>query len=368
MSGRVTDPLSRTLLTGAVALRWAALVWGSLALVVQARDGVVERPALGTSLLGAAAVWTVALTMWTRWRPERLASPAVLCVDVLVASALVIGDALVHRDVPVQSLGSAWPLAVVITAGVVHGWRAGAGVGLGIGAVGVVADALGERPGWLGPVGTTVLLAVGGAVAGYVTHLLRRAESEVAHARAREEVARTLHDGVLQTLAVVQRRSEDPDLARLARTQELELRRFLQHGPAEDAAGGSGRRDVVAMVRDVAGRIERDQGLRCEVVVVEPPGPMAAELADALAGAVREALTNVAKHAATSSATVCLDRGPEGGTTCTVKDDGAGLADGRLREGTGWRVSIRGRLEPLGGTASVTSMPGHGTEVTLWVP
>lgn len=365
MTDTVTDPLSRTLLTGAVALRWAALVWGSLALVVQARDGAVERPALGTTLLGAAALWTVALTMWTRWRPERLSSPVVLGVDLLVAAALVVGDALVHRDVPAQSLGSAWPLAVVITAGVVHGWKAGAGVGLGIGAVGVVADAIGERPGWLGPVGTTVLLAVGGAVAGHVTHLLRRAESEVANARAREDVARTLHDGVLQTLAVVQRRSEDPDLGRLARAQELELRRFLLHGP--DRAP-SGRVDVVALLRDVAGTAERDQGLRCEVVVVEPPGPTDAEAAEALAGAVREALANVAKHAGTGTATVCVDRGPDGGTTCTVKDHGAGLPDGELTEGTGWRVSIRGRLEPLGGSASVSSLPGHGTEVSLWVP
>ena len=85
-----------------------------------------------------------------------------------------------------------------------------------------------------------MLYALSGVLAGYLFRLLVRAEREVSAARAREEVARTLHDGVLQTLALVERRAGDEALARLARDQERELREFLfgTGAGAEGRAGG----------------------------------------------------------------------------------------------------------------------------------
>jgi signal transduction histidine kinase len=59
--------------------------------------------------------------------------------------------------------------------------------------------------------------------------------------------------------------------------------------------------------------------------------------------------------------------------TVTVRDDGAGMADGRLdaarAEGRlGVAQSIVGRMRALGGTAVLTSAPGAGTEVELRLP
>ena len=107
-----------------------------------------------------------------------------------------------------------------------------------------------------------MLYALAGGVAGYAVVKLREAERQISTVQAREEVARTLHDGVLQTLAVVQRRASDPDLSRLAREQERELREFLFG--AEPAGGELGPR-----LRAAAARFEDRFGGRANVIVAD---------------------------------------------------------------------------------------------------
>ena len=58
-------------------------------------------------------------------------------------------------------------------------------------------------------VATSLFYAAAGAVFGWQAQLLRRAETDIADRRARDDVARVLHDTVLQTLALVERRSAD---------------------------------------------------------------------------------------------------------------------------------------------------------------
>jgi signal transduction histidine kinase len=169
---------------------------------------------------------------------------------VAVAFALEVGDELAYNGVShPQRLSSAWPLAAVLTAGIAFRARGGvmAGVAIGIGrAVGVV---LGPG-GWTGRdtvsiVSTVVLYALAGLVAGFVTSRLREAERRISLAQAREEVARTLHDGVLQTLAVVQRRAQDADVVRLARAATRRTRSRRRVPPPRTTAsppGGSCRR------------------------------------------------------------------------------------------------------------------------------
>jgi signal transduction histidine kinase len=340
--------LDRGLHAGLAAFRLAAWVW--LAVVTVAERDRLARPGLAAALLALALAWSLLAAA------RRLVAPA---ADLLVGVALLAADRHVYGGDHPQGFGGAWPIAGAIAAGLAWGSWGGAagGVVLGLARAAGSADAA-----VISLVSSGVLYALAGATTGYLLGRLRRAESEVAEARAREAVARTLHDGVLQTLAVVQRRAGDRDLALLAREQERELRAWLfGAGPAPATT------DLGAALRAAAARTEDRHGLRADVVVVEAPARMDPERVEALAGAVGEALTNAAKHGDARRATVYVDADAEG-LFVSVKDDGRGFDPAATHEGVGTSRSIRGRLAEVGGTVEIDGNPGHGTEVRLRVP
>jgi signal transduction histidine kinase len=212
-------------------------------------------------------------------------------------------------------------------------------------------------------VSTIVLYALAGGLAGFVTARLRAAERRISLAQAREEVARTLHDGVLQTLAVVQRRSAEPELVRLAREQERELREFLFGTTSAVGAGG----DLGTRLRRAAARFEDRYGATARVVVAEDLPALPDRVVDAVAGAVGEALANAGKHGGAATVTVFAEP-TDGEVFCSVKDDGAGFDPSAVTESTGLRRSVRGRIADVGGRIEVDGRPGRGTEVRCWVP
>lgn len=368
--GASSNGLDRSLLIGLAAFRWAALAWVIVVLVVT-RDELSNAALAAEIVAGAAAVTAVA-TVLLRRAPHRLLDARFLAVELVAAAALLIGDRYVYRTAHSQSLGSAWPLAPCLGAGIVFGPLGGvlAGVLLGIaGSLGAVDPSL------LPKLSSGVLYALAGGVAGFVAQRLRTAEREVATARAREEVARTLHDGVLQTLAVVQRRSSEPELVRLAHEQERDLREWLFGSPVVRAAGAGG--DLGTALRREAARFEdRHPPARADVVVADDVPELSARVVDALAGAVGEALTNAAKHGAAKRVTVYAEpHGDQDGDDlghgekvfCSVKDDGCGFDPERCPEGVGISSSIRARIAEIGGRVQIDSNPGTGTEVKLWV-
>ena len=110
------------------------------------------------------------------------------------------------------------------------------------------------------------------------------------------EVAAHLHDSVLQTLTLMQKRADDPrEVAALARRQERELRDWLAGGGRSD----NGERSLRVRARArLPKQIEDDHRVAIEVVVV---GDCELdERAEAVLGAAREALLNAAKHAGDS--------------------------------------------------------------------
>src|SRR3954471_14942036 len=206
-----------------------------MAVVLAVSYDDLVRPWLALTLIGAALAYTAIVTAWLRPTPELLLRRPLLLIELGIAAALVLCDGWAYGAGHVfsssQSLGSIWPLAAVLSIGLGLGPAFGAAAGalLGIARLGAtVANGVREFDGGrnLSLINTGVFYVVAGALAGYVMLLLRRAEREISAARAREELARNLHDGVLQTLAIVQRRSTDEDLVRLAHEQDRDLRNF----------------------------------------------------------------------------------------------------------------------------------------------
>ena len=177
----------------------------------------------------------------------------------------------------------------------------------------------------------------------------------------RAAVAAHLHDSVLQTLALIQRHADSPAaVARLARGQERELRTWL-YEPAV-ATGGTWAGLVAGMVAEV----EDDHALTVDSVVVGD-APLDDALS-ALGAATREALVNAAKHSGAVSADLYTEVSPER-VAVFVRDRGKGFDPATVPDDRrGLRDSVTGRLDRLGGTATVRSAPGEGTEVELVLP
>ena len=357
--------LDRGLLVGVAAFRWATWVWMALVGAIDASNDSFAHPWAALVLIGLALAFTAWATALVRTHPATLLRPTVLAGELALAGALVFGDQWVYGSSHAQSLGSAWPLASVLSVAIVGGAWAGAAAGFMLGVLQWLGDLAFVAGRWtgdraLGAWGTVVLFTLTGGVAGFVATRLHDAERRVTTARAREEVARTLHDGVLQTLAVVQRRSPDPDLVDLAREQELELREFL-------FGFEPGRSDLGPALRHAASKAERHHDLRVSVILGDEP-KVDDDVVRALVGAVTEALTNATKHGDATHATVYVEQPDEGGVFCSVKDDGRGFDDSATAEGIGISRSIRGRIDDVGGRVEVDGRPGRGTEVRLWVP
>ena len=195
--------------------------------------------------------------------------------------------------------------------------------------------------------------------------MIRRVGAErVARARSdeRAEVAAHLHDSVLQTLALIQKRSGDPDqVARLARRQERELREWL----ADDTPSRPDERLADAL-RAAAAEIEDAHGAPIEAIVVGD-----AELDErfeALVAASREALTNAVKFASEGGPVRLYAEIDDGEARVFIDDRGPGFdPKGIPADRRGVRESIIGRMERYGGSAEIRSEPGDGTEVELTV-
>jgi signal transduction histidine kinase/phage shock protein PspC (stress-responsive transcriptional regulator) len=336
--------------------------------------GAVE-VAIGTVLLALALLMALRASGW--WFSDAIAWPLAL---VAGGVALLWRGAVSAPVRPVPPVPPAAAAATAPTAAATAPAQAPAGsapdVGAvsrtGVGAALVIAAGLVflQATGALGAARDVALAALVVAIVlgliflPWTVRLVRSLTAERAErirSQERAELAAHLHDSVLQTLALVQRRSDDPRaVAALARRQERELRAWLA---GRTAAEGADRR-LVAALEAAADDVEEQHGVPVEVVAV---GDVELdEAGEAVIAAAREAMVNAAKFGGGGTVAVYAEAGPER-VQVFVRDRGPGFDTAAVpADRRGVRESIVGRMERFGGRAAVHSAPGGGgTEVEL---
>jgi signal transduction histidine kinase len=355
----------------ATAYRVATLVAGSYLIVRWRHLYAHAAVAFGA---GAGMVAVTAVVGWLAVR-GRAHHPTVVGADVVATTTLTLltiwAQTPHQRHGNMPTLTTLWAAGPALEAGIVFGAVGGAIAGLlQLGAAVVV------RAGWDGrTVGSGLLLVVAGGVVGYVASLVRTAENELrvaaterAAVAERDRLARSIHDGVLQVLGLVQRAGQDAtghwsELAAEAGRQEAALRALVT-SPAATPAGG---------VTDVAQLLRRTSAGRATMSGPAGPVPVPTGVAQHVAAAVGAALHNVAQHAGSAAhAWILLERLPTE-MRVTVRDDGVGMPAERLAAASaqgrlGVDSSIRGRIAELGGRVLIESAPGRGTVVVLTIP
>jgi len=330
-----------------------------------------RHPSLGWLCVAVAGGFTALATGLVRHSPGRMIGWPFVAGEVVLALGLSVLDGLVFEPGHVwgtsQSIATQWPLLAAATVGVALGPWVAAAFGALVGPAEWAGAVFNEVPDFGAPeivslVGTSIMYAAIGAVVGWWSGLLRRAEHEIADRRARDEVARVIHDTVLQTLALVERRSgaSDPDLATAARDADRELRNYLFGG------GEPGRGSLDSRVRREIERVRAGHATPVSINVLDDGLRLGAHRQDLLARAVAEAVANALEHAGASRVVVFVEASDDGSAFASVHDDGIGFDPGAPRDGHGINESIVARIESIGGRVEIRSSPGQGTEVMLW--
>lgn len=351
-----------------VGYRVVGVVWLWLLIGMALRESRDEWSLIvGVGVL--ATVWAGITVSVAERRPVILRSPWWVAADIAVSVALILFSSMAR---PNRGFLGGYPFSTVLVAGFGSGYP---GAFLSAIVLSIASAALlvgGEA------INSSLVYLAGAGVTVWGFDVIRRndeqrraleqalavEEAERARSQERADTAAALHDSVLQTLALIQRRSDDPGaVASLARRQERDLRDWLT---GRGRLGGATETTFAAALADAAADVERDYPLTVEVVAV---GDHALDEAGiALVAASREAMVNAAKHAGVDNVAVYAEVSGDS-TSVFVRDRGAGFDVESIPEDRhGITDSIVGRMRRYGGSATVRSSRGAGTEVELTLP
>jgi signal transduction histidine kinase len=354
----------------ALAVLRGIVLLNAIALNVYRRDNF-DRPAAGATCVAVMVLWTAVAT-WS-YADQRRRTLLLLAADLMIALALLLATPLVKGSDFHATVPGFWVMGALLAWAIQYRWIGG----LVAGTLLAVVDLSLREEVRQTDYGNAFLLVLGGSIVGFMCESLQQmatdrevAERSAAVAAERARLARAVHDGVLQVLALVQRRGgelggEAEELGRLAGQQERELRSLIR---VQDSVGTSSR-DSVDLVGELS-RLERSAAVTVSAPAtpVELPRATAAELL----AAVRACLDNVRVHVGEDApAWVLLQAFPDR-VELSIRDEGPGIPSGRLEQAShqgrlGVAESIRGRISDLGGTAELVT-GDLGTEWELVVP
>jgi signal transduction histidine kinase len=354
----------------ALAVLRVVVLLNAVALSIYRFDNF-QRPAAGVVCVVVMIGWT-AFTAWA-YAEHRRRTFALLAADLAIAVTLLLLTPVVKGAGFSASLPGFWVMGALL-AWAIHYRLLG---GLVAGVVIAAADLSLRQEVSQSDYGNAFLLVIGGPIVGFMCQSLQEmaterdvAERSAAIAVERARLARAVHDGVLQVLALVQRRGrelggEAAVLGELAGQQERELRGLIR---AQDSVDTTRRAELVDVVPELVRLEDRTVTVSTPGTPVELPGDTAHELL----AVARACLENVRLHVGDDApAWVLLQAFPDR-VELSVRDDGPGIPAGRLEEAAGQgrlgvTESIRGRIADLGGTAELAT-GSFGTEWEFVVP
>lgn len=341
-----------------------------------ARLGTAAHPLLLLVAMLVVALWT-ALALWCYAVPGRRRTwvfvlDLAITLGLILAGPWLLGPAHAGSSLSVVAL---WIASAPMALTLWRHWLPGLLTAVLVSLVDVLAMQNDDVRNWGGKLGFVLLTAGVGYLVTALRRSVRERDTVTATAAAMSErarLARVVHDGVLQVLALVER--DAPALgprglrmATAARQQEVELRRLLQETDlsAEDVLDTT-RADLAAML---------DRHSSTSVTIATPAERVLVDagVAAEVDQAVTEALTNVTRHAGPDAqAWVLLER-EDHEVVVSIRDNGVGGTTAQLDEAfqrgrLGVRYSIRGRLRDLGGVAEVRTAPGRGLEWEFRIP
>jgi signal transduction histidine kinase len=352
-----------------VVARW--LCWGWMVGVVAFGHDALVHPVVAWTGVGVMLAVAIVATHLARTDPDSLRRPLLVATETFVVLLLAIADGWVFKPGHVfttsQNLATEWPLIVATSAGIAAGPVIAGAIGFLFGPARLLSAAFNDfshfgRKHLVASLATALFYGACGALIGWLVTLLRRSEDAISHHRARDEMARVLHDTVLQTLALVDRRARDsdPELAATARQADRDLRAFLF------ADGSSGSDSLLARIHSQIDRVRAGSEVNIVVNVIDDNSRIDGHSQDALARAIGEGVANAIEHARPSRIVVFAEALDADQIFATVRDDGVGFDTVTTVAGHGISHSIVARMEAVGGHATIISSPGHGTEVSLW--
>ncbi len=330
----------------------------------------VERPGVVVGALVLVIGWTTAVVIVSFRRPAALRTLVFVIADVIVAVVSLVAPIVAGTG----GFSGGYPLAAVFHGVYAAGWLGGWITAAALTAFSVWRVTTGQFSDLTAASATLLSFVFTALATAWAIETMRgreqlRVEAEEAlaveqaerlRAEERAALAARIHDGVLQTLALIQRDHDDGvKVAALARRQERELREVLY------GTGGSGDGGFRAAVTRACADIEELAGVPVQTVLVGDRDPD--ETVAAVALATREAVLNAAKHSGADQVSV-YGEADDGGLAVFVRDRGRGFEpDAVAPDRRGIADSICARLESVGGSATIVSAPGAGTEVRLEV-